>query len=259
MKHFTEAGLQSLQDTSSDTKTIAKQQGKNSLTPSGGCETKAMLMNTAIARPEAEEVKDILWRLRTIKPLQILPDEVKDAQNALRALELNKYRATREEAVYWFTRLLAHFPRRDAAQDAVVISDLSSDVVDYEISLIGMVDACDSIRRGASKKNPFMPPSGEILKRCVDKTKSFNTQLKRVRKIVEGEISDGGTVKPKRKMERAPWVGKTLDELTNSEKAELERFLSNTPEGVARVYCDSMKFTYEDFLKSFKGYKKEKD
>jgi len=100
-------------------------------------------------------------------------------------LELTEIKADYKNAVYWLTRLLAHFPTREVGKDSVIISDIASAVVGDKASLIAIAHTCDDLWRSATKENPFMPPSGEILDKILGKTRYYELEKRRILKFFE--------------------------------------------------------------------------
>jgi hypothetical protein len=165
-----------------------------------------------------QEVQDILWKLSTIKPWQIAPEDRKAVKDALSVLAWATIPATTEQAAFWISRLLAHFPRRDVAVDSVVVSDLSADMIDAGVALVALANVCDDIRKEATLKNPWLPPSGEILKRAIERTKRFETYQRQLR--------SPRLAPPKPKEEvPAPWAGKTWDELADDIRVQFWRWI----------------------------------
>jgi len=100
-------------------------------------------------------------------------------------LEFTEIKADYENAVYWLTRLLAHFPAREVGKDGVIISDIASAAVGDKSSLIAIAHTCDDLWRGATKEDPFLPPSGEILSRILQKTSYYKSVKSRILKFSE--------------------------------------------------------------------------
>lgn len=85
--------------------------------------------------------------------------------------------ATYDEAAYWIARLLAHYPRRDARKDGVVIADLCAAIVELRVCLVAVYAICDETWREATNENPWMPPSGQILADMQDRTARYRAAL----------------------------------------------------------------------------------
>lgn len=237
-----------LQAASGDMPNTANELAKRTPTPSAGYGTKDITAPGTSRRPQPDEVRDILWKLSTIKPWQIKPEDQKAAKNALNTLAWATIPATIDEAVYWLTRLLAHFPRRDATQDAVVISDLAADLFDADVSLVALVAACDEIRKKATRKDPWLPPSGEILKLCEEKTEGYRAAKRR--------LETPALPKPERKEpEREPssWDGKKWDDMDAGVRADLWAFLAPLMVSVRRTYCRVIGVDYDAVVEYIDG------
>lgn len=191
-------------------------------------------------RPQAEDVRDILWTLSTIKPWQTSIDP-KDAKNALNVLELALIPLTTDEAVHWLTRLLAHFPRRDPRADGVITADLAADMTIQGVSLVALVAICDDVRREATKADPWFPPSGDILRRAVKQT---NTYKKYVNELKNPRISGPARQKPA-EPPASPWAGMAWEDMGDPVRRLLAAFLKPLDLGIARTYCKVMKFDYD--------------
>lgn len=153
------------------------------VTCSDGCGTtdgKKIMPYQPPRRPTLDEVPDILLKLRQVKPYAIKPDDQKAVQTALKVLAWTTIPATYDEAAYWVTRLLAHFPRRDAGKDGIVIADLSGAIVEKKISLVACCAVCDDAWREATDENPWMPPTGQLLKEMQERSESFARQYERL-------------------------------------------------------------------------------
>lgn len=122
----------------------------------------------------------ILSKLHSIKPWQIKPEDRKAVRNALQLLEYALIPTDYDSAAYWIGRLLAHFPRRDSTKDAIIVADLSGVIVDENLSVIAVAKACDEIWKSSSNENPWLPASGEILKRIQDQEESYQTMYRRL-------------------------------------------------------------------------------
>lgn len=245
MKTTGEIALGVLQKASDAMPDTVNEQGKRTLTPSDGSGTGVMIA-PGKTRPQPDEVRDILWKLSTIKLWQIKPEDQKDVKNALSALAWATIPATIDEAVYWLTRLIAHFPRRDATKDAVVISDLAADMFDAEVSLVALVATCDEIRKGATAKNPWFPPSGEILALASEKTKGYHTAKKRL------EAPPRPSLAPPAPKEQppSPWSGYAWDDMPEGARVALWDFLKFLDRSIRLTYCRVIQVDY-DVIENF--------
>jgi len=100
----------------------------------------------------------------------------------------------------------------------VIVSDLSADCLQAGVTQEALSQVCTNIRREATTDNPFLPPTGEILRRVKDFMKYVNAP-----KVISRETL------PKPKAEKAdvvPWAYKTWGEFTPSDKAGLQKHLS---------------------------------
>ena len=85
-----------------------------------------------------------------------------------------------EECAYWIGRLLAHFPNRETTKDGIVIADLASACVEEKASLLAVSQICDETWKAATKENPWMPPTGDILDRIKEKTQYWHSMIDRI-------------------------------------------------------------------------------
>lgn len=224
---------------------IANAQAKRTLTPSAGYGTGASTaLTTNKPRPQADEVADILSLARQIKPWEISPDDQKAAKDALNVLEYCLIPATYDEAVYWIGRMLAHFPRRDIAGDGVVVADLAGSMVEGGASLIAIASVTESTWKAATKKNPWLPPSGEILIEVQDRTKYYQTAAHRIRNPI-------ALAPPKAKeAPTSPWQGKAWTDMTPDVRTALWGFLEPLDVSIRQTYCRAIEVEY-DIIESF--------
>lgn len=242
MKTITEAAQEALLKVSEDTRDTALQPGKRTPTVSDGSGTKDLTAPGTFQRPGPDEARDILWKLSTIKLWQIRPEDQKDVKNALSVLAWATIPATIDEAVYWLTRLIAHFPRRDATKDAVVIADLAADLFDAEVSLIALVATCDALRKAATKKDPWFPPSGEILSQAKETTKMYKAAQERLKAPVLPALAAPAP----RKADPLPWDDMALDDMPDEVRVGLYEFLAGFGSlGVKSTYCRCLGFEYD--------------
>jgi len=75
---------------------------------------------------------------------------------------------------------LAHYPRIEASKAGVILSDLSGAIVKNQVSLIAVCAVCDEAWQEATPENPWPLPTGELLKRMLEKTQSYRFQLERL-------------------------------------------------------------------------------
>ncbi len=92
-------------------------------------------------------------------------------------------KATKDDCVYWVSRLLAHFPRRDVQKDAIVLSDIAADLLEKEVTEAAICETCRNLRLASTSENPFMPPSGEIVESAKSWTSCFKTLHERLKNV----------------------------------------------------------------------------
>lgn len=97
-----------------------------------------------------------------------------DREKTLTLLEYCLLPATREQAKYWINRSLSHYNRRDVSKDAVIIIDLSYDMIEKKASLVAIVEVLRDFRHKSTKDNPWWPTDGDILSEVQSKMKIFN-------------------------------------------------------------------------------------
>ena len=76
--------------------------------------------------------------------------------------------------------MLAHFPAREVTKDGVIIADISGACVEEKASLIAVSVVCEELWRASTKKNPWLPPSGEVLTAIKDRTESYRNAIERL-------------------------------------------------------------------------------
>jgi hypothetical protein len=220
---------------------IATRPAKKTPTPSAGLGTAgSTALTTNQPRPQLDEVADILSLARSIKPWQIGPEDQKAATDALKILDYCLIPATYDEAAYWIGRMLAHFPRRDIQGDGVVVADLAGNMVESGVSLIAVAAVTEDAWKAATKKNPWLPPSGEILKDAVDRTKSYQAQADRLR-------NPRIALAPPAPKERAPssWDGLAWGEMPVAARSDLWAFLKVLDYGIRKTYCRAVGLDYD--------------
>lgn len=99
----------------------------------------------------------------------------------LQLLEYAMIPATSKQSAFQFGKLLAHFPRRDVTKDAIIISDLSGAIVSENLSLIATARVCSNIWKEATNQNPFLPPTGQILRDIREQTERYRQQYERLK------------------------------------------------------------------------------
>lgn len=78
-----------------------------------------------------------------------------------------------EEAAYWLGRFTRHFPTKDAERDAVIIGDLAAMFAEKLLPIAAVINALHEMMTEGTQQNPWMPPSGEILRRVRLKANSY--------------------------------------------------------------------------------------
>ena len=119
-------------------------------------------------------------------------------------------------------RLLQHFPSRQVEKDAVIISDLSGDCIEEGVSLCALMHICNAVRKEASNEKPFLPPTGEILERSVEKTKFWQQRL-------ESLLNPKPLISNKPAMQKTPsiqpWACKDWNDYDEADKNGLQKHL----------------------------------
>lgn len=138
------------------------------------------------------------------------------------------------------TRLIAHFPRRDASKDAVVVSDIAADLVEANVSLVALMRVCKDIRKAATNDAPWFPPSGEVLKQAVDQTQAYQRMIERLTKAPVPVIE-----KVVREPERKPWHGLAWEDMDDTVRGQLWAYMEPLSISLCEIYCDIMKIEYK--------------
>lgn len=76
--------------------------------------------------------------------------------------------------------MLAHFPGRETSKDGIIIADLASLCVESKASLIAVYVICEDTWKSATRENPWLPPTGEILKDIQRKTDHYRAAINRL-------------------------------------------------------------------------------
>lgn len=202
---------------------------------SGTADGKGIIQYHPTRRPQADEVPDILLKLRQVKPYTIKPEDQKAAQNALKILAWTTIPATYEESTFWITRLLAHYPRIEAAKGGVMLADLSAAIVEEGVSLVAVCAICEETWRAATSENPWMPPTGELLKEMKERTKSYQRQQERL-------ANPRPALPPPKPVQRdVPYGGRHWPDFTEDDK---ERFWASL-QGMSPNICGILRGIYE--------------
>ena len=167
-----------------------------------------------------------LWRIK--------PDaREREADNLV--LQALLIRATYDEACMWIGRMLQHFPARQTDKDAVIVSDLAGDCLESGVSLCAVIAACDDVRRAATADNPFLPPTGDLLRRMKEKTEEWAMYLKR-NKTPEKQLPTAKEWKKEVKPDTVPWFGLMWREFTEAHRRSLDAHLATMKPEDARAY-----------------------
>lgn len=130
-------------------------------------------------RPQMDEVPAIVSKLRSTKLWAIRPEDQTDTNKALKILAWTTIEAKYDECTYWIARMLAHFPAREVTKDGVIIADIASACVEEKASLVAVAFVCDELWKQSTKENPWLPPSGEVLKAIKERTESYRNAIER--------------------------------------------------------------------------------
>lgn len=167
--------MKTLAEASKNIAATASTTTKNSQICSDGLGTKAGTEITKFQpprRPTADEIPDILSKVRSIRPWQTRPDDHL-ARSAAKNLSWTTIPATYDEATYWIARALAHFPRRDATKDAIIISDLAGEISHHGYSLLAVAGVLEMIWKSATEEKPWWPVTGQILQDIAAKSAMY--------------------------------------------------------------------------------------
>jgi len=182
------------------------------LTPSDG---RTLSSYQPPRRPRPDEAPRIISKLSTIGLWQINPTDTSATAEAIKLLKWALVPATYDEASYWLTRLLAHFPRVATSKAAVMISDICADCVQKQHSLAAIFDAYDAIWKNATSENPWPPTSGDLVRLIQANMDRYRAHLDRL---------DPPTPKPPQETPSLPEPPSvTWDTLSIDERIELAR------------------------------------
>lgn len=138
--------------------------------------------------------------------------------------------ATYDEASFWVTRMLSHFPRRDSQKDGIVIADLAGSMIDDGVSLMACYVTCESAWKGATTENPWMPPSGQILKDAKAQTESYQRQHERLANPKPALPKPAPVEKPD------PYGGRKWTDFTEEDKQRFYGELRPMMLSIRRIY-----------------------
>ena len=91
---------------------------------------------------------------------------------------------------------MAHFPSRETTKDAIILGDVSEMLREESVSVVGLIEACKELKREATNDNPFLPPSGEILRRSVSHTRNYQSMEMEIRRPARIAIPSPEKMKP---------------------------------------------------------------
>lgn len=97
--------------------------------------------------------------------------------NRLVLLEETTLLASYDDAVMLVGRFAANFPKREQNERAVVISTIAGSCERHSITVAGLSVALTELLEQATGKNPFIPPTGEILSRARAKSETYRNLL----------------------------------------------------------------------------------
>lgn len=162
-----------------------------------------------------------------------------NALEAVKILGMMSIPATYEQIALVLGRMMAHFPGRDPAKDAIVISDISGAAERSGVSAVAAIAVCEKLWQESDSGNPFKTPSGEILKRMKDQTDIYITRAEAILEPVRNRPV-------KREQDIPAWV-REKESMSDSVREEFREFLSNIPEAVGKSYCEAYKFDYDKY------------
>lgn len=117
-----------------------------------------------------------------------------------------------EDYVFFLTRLVSHFPRRDINQDGVIISDIAGALQQNKISALVCSVVCAEVWKEATVEKPFMPPPGAILRAMVKKQNEFDDRFQRLLAIVNSPPQIAAQTAPKASKAATKWADMTKEE-----------------------------------------------
>lgn len=121
--------------------------------------------------------------------------------------------------------MFQHFPGREKTKDSLVAADLAADCLEAAVSESALSFVCREFRLNADEDNPFLPPTGAIIKRCKERTEFERRASEPHRRPDRPEPAA-------RAAERAaavkvPWLGKDWSDFSASDKVALDRHLAD--------------------------------
>ena len=164
--------------------TVTQQARSNQISNAGLQPTDGKEISTYQQKaPEPESLLAIIYKLSTIRPYETQHRTPLEAKNALRVLGWTTYRADYDQAVYWITRLMAHYPRMDGSKAGIMTGDLARAVAENKISLMALTSVCQDTWQDTRDDNPWPPTSGGLLDRMKLRTRAYETMIRQWEKI----------------------------------------------------------------------------
>lgn len=82
----------------------------------------------------------------------------------------------RDQAQAYITRFLAHYPGRDVTKDAIIISDLTFQLVKRGASAYAVFEVLEGYWTNSTSEKPFLPATGSILNACLGRTTMYQVK-----------------------------------------------------------------------------------
>ena len=127
---------------------------------------------------DAAEAQRIAAQLRSNSLWQTAPTaETQRLQQHLLTESLTP--ATYDEAAYWLARFCQHFSTRNAEREGVIISDVAAELSARHTPIGAIINGLHDLMLAATRGNPWMPPSGQIIATVTAKAKTYAAMQKR--------------------------------------------------------------------------------
>lgn len=168
----------------------------------------------------------------SLLPWQIKPDS-EDSAHARKVSEKLLCLGEYKDYCYCIGRLLQHFPSRQPEKDAIIISDLAGDCIEEGVSLCALMHICNIVRKESSLERPFLPPSGEILKRSVEKMKCWRRCLE---EILNPQRIPRNHLAQLEQIPQVPWAYKNWENFSVEDKENLCLHLKKMSKEKRREY-----------------------
>jgi hypothetical protein len=144
--------------------------------------------------------------------------------------------ATYEEASYWMTRLMGHYPRMDTDAKAVVIGDICAAVVRDNASLCAVAYVYEQTWRSCTKENPWPPQAGQIVNEMLER---MGVWAKYYKQLSTEEVRALPAARPaERPAITSPYGADKWDDMTDDARAMLLHDLEQYSEGVRNILRD---------------------